>query len=177
VSVPSSQAGRRDPSDTGATATPPAKHRGHVRDDVGLLVLRIGLAAIMLIHGAQKVFGQGGLAATQASFAQLGIPYPEGSAVLVTVLELVGGLAILVGLLTPLVGLLYAAALAWSIWFVHLPHGFFTANGGYELSGLIGVVCLTLVIGGAGRLSLDRLIFGARRRRQAREARQAELDA
>ena len=177
MSVPSSSTSRRDPSDTGASAARPVKPRGHIRDDVGLLVLRLGLGAIMLVHGAQKVFGAGGMAATQTSFVQMGIPYPQLSAILVTVLELAGGVAVLVGLLTPLVGVLYAAVMAGAIWFVHLRNGFFAPNGGYELAGLVGIVCLTLAIGSAGRLSLDRLIFGARRRRRAREAREAELDA
>ena len=36
----------------------PVKPRGHVRDDLGLLVLRLGLAAVMLAHGYQKLFLQ-----------------------------------------------------------------------------------------------------------------------
>lgn len=163
---------RNDPPDDAPPA--PVRPRGHLRDDVGLLILRLGLAAVMLAHGLQKVFGAGGLAATQQSFVSMGIPYPQLSATLLAVLELAGGLAILFGLLTTLVGLLYAAAMAAAIWYVNLPHGFFVAQGGYELAGLVGVASLALAVGGAGRLSLDRAIFGAGRRRRIREARDAE---
>lgn len=151
----------------------PVRPRGHLRDDVGLLILRLGLAAVMLAHGLQKVFGAGGLAATQQSFGAMGIPYSQLSATLLAVLELAGGVAILFGVLTTLVGLIYAAAMAAAIWYVHLPHGFFVAQGGYELAGLLGAASLALAVGGAGRLSLDRAIFGAARRRRIREARES----
>lgn len=165
------------PGATGSTGTDasvkPVKPRGHLRDDVGLLILRIGLAAIMIAHGLQKVLGAGGVAGQQAGFAQMGIPYPQVAAIGLIVLEIGGGVAILFGLLTSLVGILYAAAMAGAVFFVHLANGFFVQQGGYEFAGLVGVAALTLAVGGAGRLSLDRAIFGARRRRAAREAREA----
>ena len=92
---------------------------------------------------------------------------------MIIILELVGGLAMVFGLLTVIVGLCYAAAMAAAIWFVHLANGFFVTEGGYELAGLTGVVALVLAISGAGRISLDRAIFGAKRRRRIREAREA----
>ena len=151
----------------------PVKPRGHARADLGLLLLRLGLAAMMLAHGYQKLFLQGGFAGTQAGFAQLGVPYPQVAGILIIVLELAGGVAMAFGLFTVVVGLCYAAAMAVAIWFVHLANGFFVAQGGYELAGLTGVVALVLAISGAGRLSLDRAIFGAKRRRRIREAREA----
>ena len=151
----------------------PVKPRGHARADLGLLLLRLGLAAMMLAHGYQKLFLQGGFAGTQAGFAQLGVPYPQVAGILIIVLELAGGVAMAFGLLTVLVGICYAAAMAVAIWFVHLANGFFVAQGGYELAGLTGVVALVLAISGAGAISLDRAIFGAKRRRRVREAREA----
>ena len=155
----------------------PVRPRGHVRDDLGLLVLRLGLAAVMIAHGYQKFFVQGGgsFAATQSGFAQLGVPYAQVAGVLIIVLELVGGLAMVVGLFTVVVGIAYAAAMAVAVYLVHLPHGFFVAENGYELAGLTGVVALVLAITGAGKISLDRALFGAKRRRRAREAREAGL--
>lgn len=153
----------------------PVKPRGHARADLGLLLLRLGLAAVMLAHGYQKLVLQGGVGfgATQAGFAQLGVPFPQVAGVLIIVLELAGGVAMVLGLLTVVVGLCYAAAMAVAIWFVHLANGFFVTEGGYELAGLTGVVALVLAIPGAGRISLDRAIFGAKRRRRIREAREA----
>ena len=151
----------------------PVKPRGHVRDDLGLLVLRLGLAAVMLAHGYQKFFTQGGFGGTTQAFTQMGLPYPQASAIGIVVLELAGGLAMVFGLFTVLVGLAYAAAMAAAVWFVHLPNGFFVAQGGYELAALTGVVALVLAITGAGTISLDRAFFGGKRRRRVREARLA----
>ncbi|SEQ96529.1 DoxX family protein [Microlunatus flavus] len=151
----------------------PVRPRGHVRDDLGLLVLRLGLAAVMLAHGYQKFFLQGGFGGTAQAFTQMGVPYPQVSAVLIIVLELAGGVAMVFGLLTVLVGLAYAVAMAAAVWLVHLPNGFFVAQNGYELAALTGVVALVLAISGAGTISLDRALFGGKRRRRVREARDA----
>ncbi|HEY0238068.1 MAG TPA: DoxX family protein [Friedmanniella sp.] len=155
----------------------PVRPRGHARADLGLLVLRLGLAAIMLAHGYQKLFIQGGgsFTATQTGFAQLGLPLPQVAGIVIIILELVGGIAMVFGVLTVIVGLCYAAAMAAAIWYVHLRNGFFVAANGYEFAGLTGVVALVLAISGAGRISLDRAIFGAKRRRRIREAREAGL--
>jgi putative oxidoreductase len=156
-------------------AVKPVKPRGHARADLGLLLLRLGLAAMMLAHGYQKFVLQGnvGFGATQAGFAQLGVPFPQVAGILIIILELAGGVAMLFGLFTVVVGLCYAAAMAVAIFYVHLAHGFFVTEGGYELAGLTGVVALVLAVSGAGRISLDRAIFGAKRRRRIREAREA----
>jgi putative oxidoreductase len=153
----------------------PVKPRGHARADLGLLVLRLGLAAMMLVHGYQKFVLQGNFSftATQAGFAQLGAPLPRLAGILIIILELVGGVAMAFGIFTVIVGICYAVAMAAAIRYVHLSHGFFIADNGYELAGLTGVVALVLAISGAGRISLDRLIFGAKRRRRIREAREA----
>ena len=167
----------RGPTDAVDPDVKPVKPRGHARADLGLLVLRLGLAAIMLAHGYQKLFLQGGgsFTATQNAFAQMGVPVPQVSGILIILLELAGGLAMVFGLLTVVVGLCYAAAMATAIWYVHLANGFFVAGNGYEFAGLTGVVALVLAISGAGRISLDRAIFGAKRRRRVREAREAGL--
>ncbi|MGI3783865.1 MAG: DoxX family protein [Janthinobacterium lividum] len=155
----------------------PVKPRGHARADLGLLVLRLGLAAMMLAHGYQKFVLQGSFSftANQAAFAQMGVPLPQVAGVLIIILELAGGVAMVFGLFTVLVGICYTAAMAAAVWYVHLAHGFFVADNGYELAGLTGVVALVLAISGAGRISLDRAIFGAKRRRRIREAREAGL--
>lgn len=170
-----SSTGRNDDSSDLDRDVKPVRPRTHVRADLGLLVLRLGLAAIMLAHGYQKFFlqGNGGFAATQTAFVQMGVPLPQVAGILIIILELVGGLAMVFGLLTVIVGICYAAAMATAIWYVHLANGFFVAANGYEFAGLTGVVALVLAISGAGRISLDRAIFGAKRRRRIREAREA----
>ena len=170
-----SSSGRNDDMPNLDRDVKPVRPRGHARADLGLLVLRLGLAAIMLAHGYQKLFLQGSISftPTQTAFAQMGVPLPQVAGILIVILELAGGVAMVFGLFTVIVGICYAAAMATAIWYVHLANGFFVANNGYELAGLTGVVALVLAISGAGRLSLDRAIFGAKRRRRIREAREA----
>ena len=85
----------------------PVRPRGHARADLGLLLLRLGLAAIMLAHGYQKFVLQGrlGFGATQAGFVQLGVPFPRVAGILLIILELAGGVAMVFGLVTVIVGI------------------------------------------------------------------------
>ena len=141
--------------------------------DLGLLVTRIALGGVMIAHGIQKAFSFG-FAGTQQGFAGMGAPLPGLTAVLVTLLELVGGVAVLLGLATRVVALLYALTMVGAAVLVHLPNGFYAADGGWELVGLLAIVSLALVVGGPGRLSLDHLVS---RRRRARGTRSAHAEA
>jgi putative oxidoreductase len=145
--------------------------------DLGLLVTRLALGGVMIAHGIQKAFLYG-FSGTQQGFAGMGAPLPGLTAVLVTILELVGGVAIVLGLATRVVALLYALTMVGAAVLVHLPNGFYAADGGWELVGLLAVVSLALVVGGPGRLSLDHLVAERWRVRGRRSARtEADLVA
>ncbi|HEY5820339.1 MAG TPA: DoxX family protein [Propionibacteriaceae bacterium] len=139
--------------------------------DVGLFVLRLALGGVMIAHGYQKLFVNG-LAGTQQGFTGMGAPLPEVTGVLVVLLELGGGVAIILGLLTRVIALLFAATMAGALVLVHLPNGFYASDGGYELVALLGLVGIALALAGAGRFSVDRAFVG--RRRAKREVRQDE---
>jgi putative oxidoreductase len=141
--------------------------------DLGLLVTRIALGGVMIAHGIQKAFLQG-FAGTQQGFGSMGAPLPGLTAVLVTLLELVGGVAIVLGLATRVVALLYALTMVGAAVLVHLPNGFYAADGGWELVGLLAIVSVALVVAGPGRLSLDHLVA---QRRRARGTRSAHAEA
>lgn len=127
-----------------------------LRTDVGLLVVRLALGTVMIAHGWQKLDSQG-FTATADGFAALGIPAPEGAAAYAIGVELVGGVLLLLGALTPLVGLLVAADMAGALWFVHRD-AFFATEGGYEFVLVLGAAGLALAATGAGRLSVDRFL-------------------
>lgn len=115
----------------------------------GLLPLRLVLAAVFLMHGGQKLF-EFGLAGTAGAMTQMGIPLPQLSAVVVTAVELLGGLAMLSGLYVRLAGLLLAGDMAVAILAVRLPGGFFAPRGlEFELVLFGGAVTLALL--GTGR--------------------------
>ena len=142
--------------------------------DLGSLITRIALGGVMVAHGAQKAF-LNGVAGTQQGFTGMGAPLPELSAILVILLELGGGLLIIVGLLTRVVALLNLVSMVGAALLVHLANGFFVADGGWELVGLLAMISLALVVGGPGRISIDHAIVSRRRvRKQARPDRRTE---
>ena len=104
---------------------------GITATDVGLLILRIGLATVFLAHGSQKMFGWfggHGLEATVAGMvATNGIPAPL--AYLATFTEFFGGLAVLGGLLSRLASLGLLITMLVAIFGVHLNGGFFAPKG------------------------------------------------
>ncbi len=107
----------------------------------------------------------------------LGVPAPHFMAWLTILIEILGGLAVILGAFVTLVSLPMAALLLVAIFTVHLPYGFssiklmaVTSAGaqfgpvGYECN-LVYLACLAaLVLGGSGPLAIDGLI---RRRRKA----------
>lgn len=138
------------------------------RTGLGLLIVRIGLGVVMIAHGWQK-FSENTVEGTTQGFTQMGVPLPQIAAPGVIVLELFGGAALILGLLTPLVSAAYALTMLGASILVHAPNGFFASGGGYELTGLLAVLSLGLAIAGAGRYSLDHALIGRRRERTVSE--------
>lgn len=134
--------------------------------DLGLLVARVVLGVIFMAHGWQK-FADWGLVGTAENFEQMQIPAPSVSAVFAAGVELVGGALLIVGLLTPIVGVLAALVMAGATFFVHLPNGVFVDQGGWELVAALGVGALMLAVVGPGRISLDALFTRGSRRQAA----------
>jgi putative oxidoreductase len=140
--------------------------------DLALLLARLGLGGVLIAHGWQK-YDEQGLSGTAAGFEAMGIPLPDAAAYFATGVELVGGAMLLVGLLTPVVGLLVVGNMAGAFWYVHRENGVFVGEGGWELVAMIALLALTLAAAGAGRLSLDGIIAGGKRRDE-RVTREAE---
>lgn len=130
--------------------------------DVGLLVGRIALGVIFVAHGWQKLNDVGHSGVTKM-FDGLGIPLPALSAYFATWVELIGGVALIAGVIVPLAGLLLAADMAGAFWYVHMDKGLFSDKGGYEFVLILGAAAVLLALTGAGRLSVDGLLFGSRK--------------
>lgn len=123
----------------------------------GLLVLRVVTGAIMIVHGWQKFFVDG-ISGVSGFFGAVGIPLAGFSAAAVATIELVGGLLLVAGLGTRMVGALYAVTMIGAIVFVHAANGFLAAAGGFEFVLLLAAVGVALALTGAGRFSVDALI-------------------
>jgi putative oxidoreductase len=122
---------------------------------LGLLVLRLGVAAVFLASGYDKLFAA--LGKWLAWFPQQGFPayfaYVAGS------LEFFGGILLVLGLLTRVVSLLLAIQMAIAVWKVSLPHSGIYNVEGYGLPLVLGVACFSLFTLGAGILSVDGATF------------------
>lgn len=127
------------------------------------LFIRIALGIVFLVAGVGKVFAVGpkatGIAGFAGFLASLSVPMPTLFAWLVGLLELVGGLLLLVGLFTRYAAVLLAIDMLVATWLVHLPSGFAVGNGGYEYTLVLMLVSIALVFSGPGRLALEYAIF------------------
>ena len=124
--------------------------------DAALTVLRVVLGITFIMHGGQKIFVYG-FDGVAGSFAQMGIPAAGLMGPFVALVEFVGGIAIVLGLLTRLAALGLAATMIVAILTVHLKAGFFNPGGIEFPLSLLGTA-ITLAITGAGAFSLDALL-------------------
>ncbi|MEV4630315.1 DoxX family protein [Micromonospora sp. NPDC049523] len=124
---------------------------------LGLLLLRLLLAALLFGHATQKLFGwfRGqGPTGTGAIFHGWGVRPGPQMAVLAGTAELVGAALIALGLLTPLgaaivIGTMTVAAA------VNVSNGFWAHLGGYEVAFVYAALAAVLAYTGPGAWSLD----------------------
>lgn len=123
--------------------------------DYGIALLRIFVGIVFLAHGYLKLF-QFGIAGTQGFFKQIGAPLPEITSVLIMLLETVGAILLILGILTPIVAACFIIDMLGAIYLTKLGGGFLAPKGP-ELELLLLVACVTLILTGPGALSLQRV--------------------
>lgn len=114
-----------------------------------LAVLRIIAALLFIQHGTQKFF-----AFPPSEF------FPEAPAIfslmgVAGLLELVGGVLILIGLFTRPVAFVLSGFMAAAYFMGHAPQGFFPASNGGDAAILFCFIYLYMVFAGPGAWSLD----------------------
>ncbi|MEQ4519096.1 DoxX family protein [Pseudarthrobacter sp. B907] len=122
-------------------------------------ILRIVTGFLFAAHGWQK-FNEFTIAGTQAAFAQMGVPAANLVAPVIATLELVGGVALILGVLTRVFAVLLAVDMLGALFLVHAPAGIFAAAGGYELVLILAAAALAVALVGAGKVSVDQALFG-----------------
>jgi putative oxidoreductase len=132
----------------------------------GLAILRIVLGIAMLVHGWSKL--SGGVDNVAGFFGgMLGIPAPGLMACVVTIVELGGGILLVVGFLTQIAGLLIALDMLGAILFAYLLRGApFIENGqiSWEKEAVFAAAALCLALSGPGAWSVDDVVAENRTR-------------
>lgn len=130
--------------------------------DLALLIARIAFGLILVARGWRRWTSDGGMQAQIDYLRQFGTPQAEVFAWGGTLLEIIGGLFLIFGLLTPIVALVVLVqqgmVIAWTSWF----RGPWLENGGYEYNVIQACLALLLVAFGAGRLAIDQLFRRSR---------------
>lgn len=143
-----------------ATTLRPASATAARDAGIALAVLRVVTGAIFVAHGAQKFFVYG-VAGTTGAFGGMGVPMPGVTAPLIAAIELLGGIALILGLGTRIASALLAATMVGAIALVHLKNGFFMPNGFEYAFALLGATA-ALALGGGGAFSADSRLGGRR---------------
>ena len=127
----------------------------------GVTILRVVVGVVFLVHGAQKLFVIG-IPGVASFLGSLGVPVPMLSALVVSCVELVGGLVLVLGLFTRWAAIPLAVDMAVALLTVHLRGGFYVPKGFEFVLTLLGA-SLALACLGSGALSLDTVLARSRR--------------
>lgn len=127
--------------------------------DLALLGLRLCVAAVMLAHGVNHVFGGGKIAGTARWFESLGMRPGWLHAWMASLTEMGSGALLALGLLTPVAcaGVVGVMLVAWVT--NHRGNGFFIfrPGEGWEYVMVLTVVGVALAVLGPGGWSIDDL--------------------
>jgi putative oxidoreductase len=145
------------------------------------LPLRLVIGSGFMVHGWAK--WSRGPAAFAELLKQVGVPLPLANAWLVTVLEIFGGLAVLMGAFVAVVSIPLILSMLGAMLTVNIKYGFSAVNTigltpegplfgppGYEINLLYIAGLVALILGGAGPLSIDSLREQWRHRRSGAAA-------
>ena len=126
---------------------------------VGLLLLRVVLGLTMAFHGYRKFFGPGGIAGTAGWFDSIGMRPGALHARLAATTEISAGLLRAAGPFTPMASAAFVALMLVAAWTVHRGNGFLITSEGWEYNLVLATAAVAIGALGAGRFSLDWLLF------------------
>jgi putative oxidoreductase len=144
-----------------ANSTSIIKHLVATTAGLSPLALRIPVGIIFAAHGAQKLFGWFGgygLEGTGKWMASIGIEPGMLMAALAGGAEFFGGLALLLGLLVRPAAAVLGFTMLVAIFSVHIGNGLFMSNNGIEFGLALLAVTVSLLVSGAGRVSVDAVL-------------------
>ena len=130
------------------------------QQQLGLAIVRIVTGIVFTAHGAQKLFVYG-LDGVAGAFAKMGVPMPGLLGPFVALVEFLGGIALIIGLLSRIAAAGLAFDMLVAILLVHLSAGFFLPAG-YEFALVLFASSLAIALAGPGSLSADAAIASRR---------------
>jgi putative oxidoreductase len=122
--------------------------------DHALALFRIVVGLLFACHGVQKLFG---LLTTKPAVSVTS--WPSGPA---GVIEIVGGVLIMVGLGTRIAALIASGSMAYAYFSVHQPRGLMPIENSGELAAVYAWVFLLLVFTGPGAWAVDKVLAARR---------------
>jgi len=125
--------------------------------DLGILILRLGLGVMFFAHGLQMGLGKlggPGVEGFSKMLAGMGFTPAVFWSVLAGYTTLIGGLCLILGVLPRLASFALFIFITVAALKVHLSKGFFIQNGGFEYNFVIACGCITLMLLGAGKISV-----------------------
>jgi putative oxidoreductase len=133
------------------------------RPAIGLLLVRLVFGAAFVLHGLGKI-------QNPMAWMGPGAPVPGFLQALAALSEFGGGIAMILGFLTPLAALGLLFTMSFATFAVHMASGdpFVSATGGrsYELALVYWAISLNILLTGPGVYSLDALLFSKKSRNQ-----------
>ena len=131
----------------------------------GMTIMRIPVGIIYMGHGLPKTgwIGERTFDGTVKFVGSIGFPLPTLFAGLLTAAEVLGGLLLILGLLTRASAITQIIAMLVAVFLVHWDNGIMGmfASGGYQWALLLAACSTALLVEGAGKGSLDKMIAGS----------------
>lgn len=122
----------------------------------GAFFLRLALGAVFIGHGAQNLFGAfsgPGLKGFSHTIARIGLSPPSIWALIFALIQFIGGIFLVLGILTRPAALLLGLIMAAFLLGIYLSQGFFGVNG-FEYPLVLFAGCLSLLLTGGGAAAL-----------------------
>ncbi|MFS1512093.1 DoxX family protein [Chengkuizengella sp. SCS-71B] len=132
------------------------------RIGIGLLMIRLVVGLLFIGHGSQKLFGLFGgygLQGTGGFFESIGLSPGTSMAFIAGAGELIGGILLVLGLVTPIASAMISVIMLGAIVKVHAPAGIWADQGGMEYPLVLIATVIGIAFIGSGKYSLDHHFF------------------
>ena len=125
--------------------------KGNILHDITNWGLRASIGAIFIVHSLKKF---------DPSWQEwlVGIGIPPEMQLPIALAELIGGIFLVVGVLTRITGAIFSVILLGAIFHIRWENGFFVSKGGWEWDLVMLAATLLIIVAGPGRTSISHLV-------------------